>query len=224
MQLGEAAHVRLVHDGAIPRHHAPDALAVPFEVRVDDHRLRPERRAVALVEGGVLLAHLVAESRRGPLQLADVRACVRIEEQLVRIEAMPFLGLVRPVDAKTVDLAGTNAGQVAMPDFAAVLGQLDARHLGLTGWIEQAKLDARSVGGEEREVDAFAVPVGTLGVRQAFAQGVELEFGSVHGERETVRNRRAAPSSRTLGRTAYCVTTSPLAASCRQRLPCAAPR
>ena len=86
MPLGEAADVRLVDDGAVPRHRPPVRLAVPVEIRIDDHALRHERRAVALVEGQVVAvgADGVAEAGRIPRQLADVRARVRIEQQLVR--------------------------------------------------------------------------------------------------------------------------------------------
>ena len=81
MQLGIAPHVRLVDDGAVPRHELPDLLALPVEVRVDHDRLRHEGRAVALIEGAVVLGlELVAEDRRVPLQLADRGAGVGIQQ------------------------------------------------------------------------------------------------------------------------------------------------
>ena len=168
MQLGKTAHVRLVDDGAVPRHRTPDLLAPPVEVRVDHDALRHEGRAVALVEGRVLLAHLVAEDRRVPLQLADVRARVRVEQQLVRVETMPLVGVIGPVRAIAVDRPRPEVGHVAVPDLVPVLGQLDARRLRLARRIEQAQLDLGGVRGEQREIDPFTVPEGPLRVREAF--------------------------------------------------------
>ena len=69
MQFGEAAHMRFVEDGAVPRHLGP-ALASPGEGRVDYPAFRHEARAVAAVEAeiGVPRADRVAEQRIVPSQ------------------------------------------------------------------------------------------------------------------------------------------------------------
>ena len=48
-----------------------------------------------------------------------------------------------------------------MPDLIGILGQHQALDLALTGRVEQAEFDLFGMGGKEREIDAFAIPVGT---------------------------------------------------------------
>ena len=50
--------------------------------------------------------HLVAENRRIPLQFAEVRAGVGIEQQLIRIESMAIVRIVGPVHAKAIHRPG----------------------------------------------------------------------------------------------------------------------
>ena len=78
MQPGEAAHVRFVEDGAVPRH-LRRAFAAPGEGRIDHPAFRHERRAVALVEThvAVIVPDGVAETGRVPAQLPDMRLGVR---------------------------------------------------------------------------------------------------------------------------------------------------
>jgi hypothetical protein len=159
VELREAADVGLVHDGVVPRHARAAGLTLPVEVGIDDHRARHERRAVALVERAVVhRLHLVAEHRGVPAQRAGVGARVRIEQQLVRIEAVAAVRLVRAVDAIAVERAGPDVGQVAVPDLVGELGQRDPLELLLAAGVEEADLDLRRVRREEREVDALAVP------------------------------------------------------------------
>src|SRR4029077_9072377 len=151
-----------------------------------------ERRAVALIVGGVVLPHLVAEDRGIPLQLADVGARVGVEQQLVRVEPVSLLGLVRSMDAEAVDGPRTDVAHIAVPDLVAVFRQLDARGRSLAAGIEQTALHLGGVRREQREVDPFAVPGRPLGVRQTFLYRGELKFGRVHIEQTIARKRRAA--------------------------------
>ncbi len=127
MQLGEAFDVRFIDDRVVPGDAAPMVFAVPVEVGIDDRALRHERRAVALVEGQVVSfrADRIAEHGRVPDELAGVSARVRVEQELVRIEAVSGLGLERPVGAKPVEGAGADAGDVAVKDFVGVFRQLE---------------------------------------------------------------------------------------------------
>src|SRR5580704_3392703 len=79
MQLGEAAHMRLIKDRVIPGHRATLLLLSPIEVGIDDNAFGHERRAVTLVEARIVARlHLIAENRRVPLQLAEMPFGVRI--------------------------------------------------------------------------------------------------------------------------------------------------
>src|SRR5213079_1728502 len=87
----------------------------------------------------------------GPLD----RLRVRVEQELVRIEAVPARRVVRAVDSVAVPPARADAGDVAMPVVRGDVVQLDPR---LAVAFEQAELDALRVLGEEREVRPLAVP------------------------------------------------------------------
>ncbi len=158
-------------------------LRQPLDVRLVDHRVLPAAmrggrsspqvkaesttrlfghaaRVVARVERQVLApaADAIAEMRVGPAQRTLDHACVRIEQQLVRVEAMAALGRVRAVHAIAVEQAGPRFGQVAVPDEVGALRHVDPLDLAPALRVEQAKLDALGVLGIQREVDAGAVP------------------------------------------------------------------
>ena len=86
---------------------------------------------------------------------------VRIEQELVGIEAVAVLGLIRAVNAVAIELPGRNVIEVAVPDVLAALGKFDALELAPALAVEQAKLDLLRVGGEQRKVGAPAVPACT---------------------------------------------------------------
>ena len=71
-------------------------------------------------------ADRVAEDGRVPVELADMGARVGVEQQLVRIEAMAGLRLVGPVDAKAVEGARADVGDVAVKNLVGELRQFEA--------------------------------------------------------------------------------------------------
>src|SRR6516162_3458862 len=81
---------------------------------------------------------------------------------------MPAGRLVRTLNAIAIDRAGMHIRQVAVPDLVGVFGQLEARRLALTGFVEQAELDTRRIGRKQREVRPLAVPGGAKRMRQTF--------------------------------------------------------
>ena len=167
MQLGESLDVRLVQHRAVPRHPRRTVLA-PEERRVDHPRLHHIRRAVALVERGVLLAQHVAEQLRRPGDLPHHRLGVRVQHQLVRVEPMPLVRLVRPVHPIAIHRAGPRFRQEPVPDLVGVFRQIDPADLVLPAIVEQAQLHPRRVGREQREVHPKPGPRCPLRERQAF--------------------------------------------------------
>ena len=101
------------------------------------------------------------------------RAGIGVEQQLVGIEAVAQVRLVRPVDAIAIQGARPHLGQVAVEDLVGVFGQLDPRDLLVAGAVEEADLDLGGVGGEEREIGALAVPARPAREGRAF---LDLEF------------------------------------------------
>ena len=57
-----------------------------------------------------------------------------------------------------------------MPDLVGALAQRDALQLAPAARVEEAQLDLLGVLGEQREVDALAVPVRAARVRAARAR------------------------------------------------------
>src|SRR5450631_964795 len=96
--------------------------------------------------------------RVGPGELAAEPLAVGVDQELVRVEAVPGLRVIGPVHAIPVELAGLSVGQITVPDILRALRQSDAVELALSGRIEQAKLDLLGGAREQREVRAAAVP------------------------------------------------------------------
>src|SRR4029450_9531497 len=94
--------------------------------------------------------HLVlAPSHRAPDRLR-----VWVHDDLVRIETMTSLRVVRAIYAVPIELAGPDVGHVAVPHHVGLLGQRDAmRFARRRRRIEKAELDLGGVRGEQGEVE-----------------------------------------------------------------------
>ena len=97
-------------------------------------------------------------------------ARIGVEQQLVVVEAVAFLGRVGAVHAIAVNRAGARLVHVAVPDFVGEFRKFDALEFGGAGVVEQAELDLGGVGAEQGEVDAKTVPGGAKGMGLAFGQ------------------------------------------------------
>ena len=181
-QLREALHVQLVDHGLVPRTRGRTVF-LPVERLVDHDRLR-DRRGVVLVvelEIGVVPAGHVREHVAGlPVDGALDRLRIRVDQELVRVEAVPLLGRPAPVDAVAIALPRPDPRQVAVPVERRALRELVA---GLTvRLVEEAELDLVGVLGEEREVRALPVPLRSEWER--------LAWPDPHGPRRYPTGRR----------------------------------
>ncbi len=153
--LGEALHVQLVDDRLVPG--APqEVVALPLERLVEDDRLGDRGGIVGRVHEQVV-AVLVGEGASAiPLHRPLDRLRVRVDQQLVRVEAVPPLGGPRPVDPVAVALPGADPGEIAVPVVRRVAGELVA---GLdVRVVEEAQHDTLRVLRREGEVRTAAVP------------------------------------------------------------------
>src|SRR5436190_13696464 len=93
---------------------AQRSIVAPSKRRIDNLTKGCKRCAVASVEGkvGLCVADLVTEQFVRPTNVASDRPGIRIEQDFVRVEAMPLLGLVRAVDSIAVELPRNDVGQV----------------------------------------------------------------------------------------------------------------
>ncbi len=142
--------------------HATSGCAARFVVAPDGerhHRLRHQRGVVAAVERQVRpgAVELKAVVQIAGDQLSRDLPGIGIEQQLVGIEAVPLVGLVRPVDAIAVVLPCGDVGEMPVPHVAGSLRQRDARELAAVRAVEQAQLDLFGVRGEQREVGPATV-------------------------------------------------------------------
>nr|WP_279318986.1 hypothetical protein [Salinibacter altiplanensis] len=72
---------------------------------------------------------------------------------------MPIRGVVGAVDAVSVELSGPYVRDVAVPDGAGVLRQLERdRRLPVVGVLKQQQLNPVGVGTVQGKVNADAVP------------------------------------------------------------------
>src|SRR5215469_16346260 len=89
VELGKSAQVKLVDNRVLPRDKAASRFPLPVKIRVDDNAFRHERGAVALVKSGVVARfQLISEDGGLPLQTPEMAARIRVEHQLVRVEAV----------------------------------------------------------------------------------------------------------------------------------------
>src|SRR5271170_7182573 len=109
---------------------------------------------------------------------------IRVEQQLVRVEAVALIGLIGAVHAIAIDCARPDPRHVAMPNLIGVFGEIDARGLALAFLVEQADLDSARMRREQGEIDAVPVPGGPERVWQPLG-----DLGLVHISRCPVRSR-----------------------------------
>ncbi len=76
----------------------------------------------------------------------------------MRVEAQSLPRRIRAVSPEAVALSGAESADEAVPDSVGLCRQVDAR-LG-AGCVEQAKLDPRGRGREDREVHAPVLDAG----------------------------------------------------------------
>ncbi len=69
-------------------------------------------------------------------------ARIRVQHELVGIEAVAVVGLVGAMDAITINRPRADARYIAVPDLVGKFGQFDPCDLVFPGIVEQAKLDA----------------------------------------------------------------------------------
>jgi hypothetical protein len=154
-----AAGVQFVDHAAPPRPARPGLRHAAGVVH--HHALRQVTGTVAGVEGQIAtrVAHPVAVQRVVPTQRAVQQPRVGVDQQLVVVETVAALGVIGPVHAVAVQLAGPQVRQVAVPDLIGVLRQRQAGDLAAPGGVEQTKLDFLGVQREQGEIDAAPVPV-----------------------------------------------------------------
>ncbi len=163
----ESAHVRLVDDRLAPRHAAARARR---RAGRRDHRLRHERRAVGVDGRCAVGRRRMRVELAGPGQRTVDRARIRVEQQLVRVEAKTSGGIVGPGYAIAVALTRAQTRNVSSPHRVGVSAHGDAARLAPVG-VEQAEPDGRRVLRVKAEPHAGGVRDGPLRIPGLGAHG-----------------------------------------------------
>ncbi len=192
-QLCQPLHMGLVDDRALPGDLRRPIIA-PGEGGIDHHAFGHARGIVPPVDGQVLAppADPVAEMGIGPAKRPREVPGIGVDEQLGRIEAVAVRGVVVAVDAIAVEQARKDVRQIAVPDLVGVFGEVDPLDLATAVRIEQTELDPLGIGGEEREIDAAAVPGGPERSGAAGTDAASLSHAAPRGS--------ASPGAATSGR------------------------
>ena len=93
----------------------------------------------------------MAEVFGAPGEFAGHRACIRVQQHLVRVEAVAALGFPAAVRAVAIALAGGKAGHQAVEDRVLARHQRQPRGLARAAFIEQAQLHRACALREHRE-------------------------------------------------------------------------
>jgi len=154
---GEALDVELVDQRPLPRN-ARGPVIAPHKARIHHDAPRDGGGIVARIGRQIVAVQRIAEQRIVPIRVAGDRTGVGIDEELGRIEAMSFLRGVGAVDSVAVELAGTNARHVGVPDPVRMLDEGDAHHLTLrVVGSEKTELDPSRMLREDREIHPSVV-------------------------------------------------------------------
>ena len=158
-QHAEATNMRLVDYRFRPRY-CRRAIIAPSEALIGDDSLHDTWRTVAPVEGKIRARRIdaVAVKRIGVAPFAMQTSGIRIEQELVRIEAMTGLRFVGAMGTEAIDQPGPGIGKVTVPDLVGAFRQVVAHDLAPPGRIEQAELQARGMSGEHRKIDTQTIP------------------------------------------------------------------
>ena len=108
VHLGKAFHVALVDNGMRPWH-LRSVVVLPVEgVRIDNLAFGRERRAVASIKTEIpfIMLKLIAKMGVVPVDIAHQFTRVRVDKQLMRVEAVAVFRVIRTIDAIAVQRAG----------------------------------------------------------------------------------------------------------------------
>ena len=99
-----------------------------------------------------------------PFDIADQIACVRVDQQLVRVKAMTVFRIVRPVYAVAIQRARLQAWHIAVPDFMRIFRQRQTSDFIFAARIVETQLHALGVCRENGEVHPLAVVICAEGI------------------------------------------------------------
>src|ERR1044071_5652598 len=152
--------MRLVNDRAVQRSPRPLVVA-PIKRMIDYRRFRNAPGVIPKIARQIVpgAADHIPKHLIRPIYLAGDRLRIGIDQQLRAIETHPALGIVGPINTKTVELPRPDVGQKDVPDLVCLFRHRDSNvFLGRVDIVEQAQVDGGGVLGKDREIHPVAEP------------------------------------------------------------------
>src|SRR5512146_3114907 len=113
-------------------------------------------------------------------------ASIGINQQFVRVEAMPIQRIVRPMHTIAVELSWLGLRQITVPHLLGVFWQREARKFFRAATVEKAELDFFRMRGKQCEIHAATIEGRAQWVRQSFLQHCTLHDAIFAGCRTSV--------------------------------------
>ena len=123
---GLPADMRFVDDRLVPGVRGGRSFPQRNRVSTTTATAHPSLARVSSERSAAAVPHAVPEHGIRPADVSPDRFRVRIHDDLVGIEPVPLVRLVRPVDPIAIELSGTDIGQIAVPDQVGLLAQGNA--------------------------------------------------------------------------------------------------
>jgi hypothetical protein len=156
MQRGQRLHMGLIEDRSGQWRVGPGhdgRAAAQFFLDIDH---AAARHALGVVVGASLVRRTgaIADLVRQPFQGPGQGARPGIDQQALRIETMPGVGLPRSVGAQAVSLSGAKARHKSVPDALRAARQADAVGFMAAGLIVETQLHCGGMARCNRDIDA----------------------------------------------------------------------
>src|SRR6185312_13042807 len=155
---GVTPNVKLIDRGLVRRSLGRD-IALPIERGINNAAFRHKHGIVAGVEGEIeaRVSNTITTVKIVPFERAVERTRIGIDEELVRIEPMTRLRIIRTINAITVEKTWSNFRNITVPDIVLPVEHCDTMRLARAPFIKQAKLDFFGMRGEKCEIDTISV-------------------------------------------------------------------
>src|SRR5919106_3070272 len=134
---GQALDVDLIDDGLVPGDTWRTIIA-PGKGGVNNLASRHTWSAVARIKREILppATNTITEMGIAPAQLPYNRLSIGVQQQLIRIEAVPVLGVIRAIDPVAIEETWTPFRQVTVPYLVGLFAEQDTFELVLALGIE----------------------------------------------------------------------------------------